>query len=132
MAPQEFPKAKTLQELAEAKARSAALYMQSDLNVSHAKAFDPMLILAIVSIIIQVAKMMGWCGFTPTQAVDKLRNPGIVENVVLSRVTSGVVREKFGGRPDLTALEVKIKKAIKATAARSTEDEIGLLLAKEN
>lgn len=111
-------------KLSEQKAREAAEYMVSELKVDRVKAFDIMLILALIGVIIELVKLIRWwCGQSSDQAIDTFRKPGIVGKILLRRAINKVAKEQLADREDLAKLSVKIRTALLATSEKMTPEE---------
>lgn len=117
---------KTVDQVVEQRAHKAAAYLNTSLGVEKVVAFDPMLIVALIGVIIQVVKMMGWCGLSPDKAMKALAKPGVLGRMVLRRA----VNKKL---PDATQKFKKlVQDALVATSADVSEDEVVRLMTHFN
>lgn len=82
------------------------------------KCFDPMLIIAIISILIQLFKLWKDCNKTVDEAVEDMINPSIVTRVIVRHVSRNILNNDFNEFVN------KVPKAIFAVGINTNSLEI--------
>lgn len=68
------------------KAKLVGRYMADQLGVEESKALDPLLIIAIASIILEIFKVLYKKNKTPKEALDTVKKPGILQRWTARRI----------------------------------------------
>lgn len=108
----------------EQKAREAAGALEAKHGLPNLVAFDPMTILALIEVVIEVIKGLVSKGQTPAQAVGILRKPGYLAAARIRVAARHATNRHFQGRPDLDAVKAKLTAAVRETGKATDETEM--------
>ena len=103
-------------------ARRAAGLLVEQGDAAEAIAFDPLMILALLSVVVEVLKMLGWLRLSEAQSLARLKRPGPVERFFLRRAVTKAARKHFAGRKDLNRLQDSMAAALTKSAAGLTPE----------
>ncbi len=82
-------------------------------------AIDPLTILAIIQVLIELVKLMQWCQKTPPSALQIARNPNIVQRWWLKRTALDKL-----GREMYNKIGNQVLDGVKTVAEKSTVDDM--------
>ena len=92
-------------------------------GVPHQMAIDPMTILLIIGILVELTKL--WCNRTPAQAMKRIANPGFLGRFYLGLKISGKLREpRF---LHLRGLKPRLKESIPRAAQQLSERQVAAI-----
>lgn len=108
----------------EHKARLVVQNLRTKQEVPNATTLNPLLILTIISIIVNLIRIVQICRQTNAEVVDAMHNPGIFVRWRMSRVT----RKALAKFPEFASCQKQVYNGVLAVAKGVTEDEVAQML----